>query len=74
LTEHATPIAIAGVFTPVAGTVATGAEAKAGAIHAPEAVSVHVAGKPRETHEVKLVVEAADPANGIQTMVADPLR
>ena len=59
---------------PVAGAIATGAVATTGEIQAPEAVSIQVAGKPRETHEVKLVVEAADPANGIQTMVADPLR
>jgi hypothetical protein len=37
-------------------------------------VSIQVAGKPRETHDEKLVVEAADPANGIQMIVAEPLR
>ena len=72
LTEHATPTATA--LDPVAGAVATGDVVTIGAIHAPDAVSVHVAGKPRETHEVKLVVEAADPAKGIQIIVADPLR
>ncbi len=72
LTEHATPTATA--LDPVAGAVATGVVVMIGAIQAPEAVSVHVAGNPRETHEVKLVVEAADPAKGIQIIVADPLR
>ena len=45
-----------------------------GAIHEPDAVCVHVAGKPRETHEEKFVVEAADPANGTQITDAEPLR
>ena len=45
-----------------------------GEIQAPEAVSIQVAGKPRETHDEKMVVEAAEPANGTQTMVAEPLR
>ena len=56
------------------GAVATGAVVKIGAIHEPDAVRVQVAGKPRETHDEKLVVEAADPANGIQMIVAEPLR
>ncbi len=50
LTEHATPTATA--LDPVAGAEATGVVVMIGAIQAPEAVSVHVAGKPRETHEV----------------------
>ena len=45
-----------------------------GEIQAPEAVSIQVAGKPRETHDEKLVVEAAEPAIGTQMIVAEPLR
>ena len=56
------------------GAVATGAVVKIGAIHEPDAVCVHVAGKPRATHDEKFVVEAAEPANGTQIMVAEPLR
>ena len=59
---------------PVAGAIATGAVATTGEIQAPEAVSIHVAGKPRETHDVKPVVEVAEPATGTQMIVAEPLR
>jgi hypothetical protein len=54
--------------------VATGAAVTIGAIQVPDAVSVHVAGKPRETQEEKFVVDAAEPANGTQIIVAEPLR
>ena len=59
---------------PVVGAVATGAVVTIGAIHAPDAVSVQFAGKPRETQEEKFVVEAAEPAIGTQMIVAEPLR
>jgi hypothetical protein len=59
---------------PVVGATATGAVATIGEIQAPDAVSIHVAGKPRETHDVKLVVEVAEPATGTQMIVAEPLR
>ena len=59
---------------PVAGAVVTGAVVIIGAIHVPDAVRVHVAGKPRETHDEKFVVEAAEPAIGTQMIVAEPLR
>ena len=81
LIEHAAPNWIEVVIDPApvagavaTGSVATGAAAKIGAIHEPDAVCVHVAGKPRETHDEKFVVEAAEPAKGTQIMVAEPLR
>lgn len=76
LIEHAEPKEIAPEVEPepVVGAVATGAVVKIGAIQAPDAVRVHVAGNPRETHDEKVVVDAAEPANGIQTIVAEPLR
>lgn len=76
LIVHAEPNEIAPVVEPdpVVGAVATGAVVTIGAIQVPDVVSVHVAGKPRETHDEKFVVDAAEPANGIQMIVAEPLR
>ena len=76
LIEHAEPKEIAAVVEPepVAGAVATGADVTIGAMHVPDEVSVQVAGKPRETQEEKFVVDAAEPANGTQIIVAEPLR
>jgi hypothetical protein len=74
LTEHAEPNPVDPVVAAVEGALVVGTEVRSGAMHEPDAVRVHVAGKPRETHDEKLVVEAADPANGIQMIVAEPLR
>jgi hypothetical protein len=65
--EHGAPNRIVPV-------VVEGAVAISGAIHAPEAVIIHVAGKPRETHDENEVVEAAAPATGTQIMDAEPPR
>ena len=74
--EHGLPNEIDPVAkpVPVAGAIATGAVVTIGATQVPEALSIQVAGKPRETQEEKFVVEAADPANGTQIIVAEPLR